>query len=108
MYSCVHDNMPAPRHVLLIVVCISRYSIKASVADGCECARLFARIPTQSEKEDKLMMPQKKTGPENLPLKAVIALMAAAASAATVAVLSRPAKDPQHRLSLSSSLSLEA
>lgn len=51
------------------------------------------------------MMPQKKTGPENLPLKAVIALMAAAAAAATVAVLYRPAKDPQHWLSLSSSLS---
>lgn len=39
---------------------------------------------------------QKKTGPENLPLKAVIALMgAAAAAAAAVAVLSRPAKDPR-------------
>lgn len=39
------------------------------------------------------MTPQKKTGPENLPLKAVIALMGAAA--ATDAVLSRPAKDPR-------------
>lgn len=36
------------------------------------------------------MTPQKKTGPENLPLKAVIALMGVAA-----AVLSRPAKDPR-------------
>lgn len=38
------------------------------------------------------MMPQKKSGLENLPLKAVIALMGAAAVAA---VLSRPAKDPR-------------
>ena len=42
------------------------------------------------------MTPQKKTGPENLPLKAVIALRgAAAAAAATAAALSRPAKDPR-------------
>lgn len=39
------------------------------------------------------MTPQKKTGLENLPLKAVIALMGAAAAAA--AALSRPAKDPR-------------
>ncbi len=51
------------------------------------------------------MMPQKKTGPENLPLKAVIALMGAAAAAATAAVLSRPAKDPRTG---SISLSLKA
>lgn len=38
------------------------------------------------------MMSQKKTGPENLPLKAVIALMGAVA--ATASVLSRLAKDP--------------
>lgn len=44
----------------------------------------------RTRKEDKLITAQKKTGPENLPLKAVIALMAAAA---TAAVLSRPAKD---------------
>lgn len=51
------------------------------------------------------MTPQKKTGPENLPLKAVIALMGAAA-AATVAVLSRPAKDARTgSVSLSLSLS---
>lgn len=48
------------------------------------------------------MMPPKKTGPENLPLKAVIALMGAAA---TAAVLSRPAKDPRTG---SISLSLKA
>lgn len=39
------------------------------------------------------MMPLKKTGPENLQLKAIIALMGAAA--ATAAVLSRAAKDPR-------------
>ena len=47
-----------------------------------------------TRKEDKLMMLQKKIGPENLPLKAVIALMGTA-DAATAAVLSRPAKDPR-------------
>lgn len=42
-----------------------------------------------TRKEDKLMTSQNKTGPENLPLKAVIALMGAAAT------LSRLAKDPR-------------
>lgn len=51
------------------------------------------------------MTPQKKNGPENLPLKAVIALMGAAA--ATAAVLSRPAKDLRTG-SISPSLSLRA
>lgn len=53
----------------------------------CICLLTY-RLRTR--KEDKLITPQKKTGPENLPLKAVIVLMAAAAAAA---LLSRPAKD---------------
>lgn len=91
IYSCVYD---------CVCTCAAQgYAYKQlqqlSVAHGCECVHLFADIPVEkrTRNEDKLMTPQKKTGPENLPLKAVIALMVAAA--ATAAVLSGPAKDPR-------------
>lgn len=52
----------------------------------CDCVCFCLRTYQQEErKQDKLMTPQKKIGSENLSLKAVIALMGAAAAAATAA-----------------------
>lgn len=75
MYSYIHVCIVVYPHVLLM---------------GVNVYICLLTIRLRARKEDKLITPQKKTGPENLPLKAVIVLMAAAAAAA---LLSRPAKD---------------
>ena len=70
---------------------VSDQCLLLMVVNVCDCLLTYR---CRARKEGKLMTSQKKTGPENLPLKAVIALMDAA-SAATAFVLSRPAKDPR-------------
>lgn len=75
MYSYIH-------------VCIVVYPYVLLMGVNVYICLLTCRL--RARKEDKLITPQKKTGPENPPLKAVIVLMAAAAAAA---LLSRPAKD---------------
>lgn len=70
-------------HVLL--------STQLSIVRERERVRLFARVPAQNKRRGQTnnTSKEKKNGPENLPLKAVIALMAAAVAF----MLSRPAKD---------------
>lgn len=54
---------------------------------GSDCVYSCLRTYQQGErKQDKLMTPRKKIGPEKLSLKAVIALMAAAAVATAAAI----------------------
>lgn len=68
--------------LLCIVACCLCECMELSVVHGCECAGYICLFTQQwrTKKEDKLIRLQKKTGPDNLPLKAVIALMAAAAA----------------------------
>lgn len=92
IYSCVSCCVPVHVAYMRVSSCLLLMDMNVYI-----CSLTYQ---WKKRKEEKLRA-SKETGPENLPLKAVIALMAAAAAA----VLSRLAKDPRTgSISLSHSL----